>query len=342
MKSNKIVRGSLVLLGIAALVATSGSVYQIWATAADMRTHPAPGRLIDVDGLRYHLNCMGIGSPTVILEAGLGESSLSWYPVQAEIAKTTRVCAYDRAGLGWSDGMSEPMSPEQVAKTLHRLLQNAAIKPPFILVGHSRGGLFCRSFYHQFPDEIKGMVLVDSVHDNAAAREFEFARWDYFLQKIQLIIALPLSKMGFIRMMGWANADRQPSPLPGDILAAKTAVQNRTATARAVVNEITVMRKSLDPATPPPASLGSLPLVVLTSGKGIDVELAKQNAVAKNRSVENAAAIAQTEKVLQEELAALSSNSKHLIATKSGHLIMYDQPDLVINAVTDMVKAVRP
>ncbi|MHB8472245.1 MAG: alpha/beta hydrolase [Gammaproteobacteria bacterium] len=341
MKANKIIRGSLVLLGIAALVATGGSVYQVWATAHDMNAHPAPGKMIDVGNLHYHLNCMGTGSPTVILEAGLGENSLSWYPVQADIAKTTRVCAYDRAGLGWSDGANDPMSPEQVARNLQKLLQNAVIEPPFILVGHSRGGLFSRSFYHQFPDEVKGMVLVDSVHDNAAAREFVYARWDYFIQKIQITIALPLSKIGVIRIMGWANADRQPSPLPIEILAAKTAVQNRTATARAVVNEIIVMRKSLDPAIPPPASLGSLPLVVLTSGKCISVELAKQKAMAKNKSVENAVAIAQTEKVLQQELAALSSNSKHVIAEKSGHFIMYDQPDLVINTVTDMVKAVR-
>lgn len=179
-----------------------------------MKAYPVPGKMINVDDLRYHLNCMGTGSPTVILEAGLGESSLSWYPVQAEIAKTTQVCAYDRAGLGWSDGANDPMSPEQVARSLHKLLQNAVIESPFILVGHSRGGLFSRSFYHQFPDEVKGMVLVDSVHDNAAAREFVYAKWEYFIQKIQITLALPLSKIGVIRILGWANADRQPSPLP--------------------------------------------------------------------------------------------------------------------------------
>lgn len=338
MNFDKPIRRSLIVLGIVIAIVVYGSFYQARSTANDLKAHPAPGRLVNVNGLKYHLHCMGAGSPAVVLEAGLGESSLSWYPVQAEIAKTTRVCAYDRAGLGWSEGADDPMSPEQVAENLHTLLQNAGIEPPFILVGHSRGGLFCRSFYHQFPEEVKGMILVDSVHDNAAARELPYARWGYFKQKIQIVIALPLSEIGFIRMMGWADADRHPSPLPTDIVAAKTAVQNRTATARAVVNEITVMRKSLDPATPPPASLGTLPLVVLTSGRRTNIELAKREAIDSNRSIENAIALAQTEQVLQQELAALSSNNRHIIAERSGHFIMYDQPDLVIDAVTGMLK----
>ena len=341
MKSHKLLFGSLVSLWIVALTALTGVFYQAWATSNDLKTYPAPGRMLDVHGLSYHLRCMGSGSPTVVLEAGLGESSLSWYPVQAKLAEATRVCAYDRAGLGWSDGTNDSMSPEQVAANLNALLQNAAIEPPFILVGHSRGGLYSRSFYHQFPSAVKGMVLIDSVHDNAPARELPYAREEYLKQKIQTAIAVPLSKIGFIRLMGWANADRQPSPLPANILAAKTAVQNRSATAQAVVNEITVMRKGLDPTTPRPASLGNLPLVVLTSGKGIDVEAAKRNAIAKNKSVENAAAIAETQKILQLELTALSSNSKQVIAEKSGHFIMYDQPDLVVNTVTDMVRTAK-
>lgn len=341
VKSHKLIFGSLIALCIVALTALAGVFYQAWATSNDLKTHPAPGRMVGVHGSSYHLRCMGSGSPTVILEAGLGESSLIWYPVQAAIAETTRVCAYDRAGLGWSDGTNDSMSPEQVAANLKTILQNAAIEPPFILVGHSRGGLYSRSFYHQFPSAVKGMVLIDAVHDNGPARELPYARWEYFKQKIQITIAVPLSKIGFIRLMGWANADRQPSPLPVKILAAKTAVQNRSATAQAVVNEITIMRKNLDPTTPRPASLGNLPLVVLTSGKRIDVELAKRNAIAKNKSVENALAIAETEKILQQELTALSSNSKQVIAEKSGHFIMYDQPDLVVNTVTDMVRTAK-
>ncbi|MEN9501217.1 MAG: hypothetical protein RI964_502 [Pseudomonadota bacterium] len=330
-------RDILIFTGIGCFVAFIGSIYQIRATTADLNKHPAPGRMVSVNGLNYHLNCIGTGFPTIILEAGLGESSLSWHPVQAKLAQTTQVCAYDRAGLGWSDPTDEPMPPEHVATNLDVLLRNASIKPPFVFVCHSRGGIFCRNFYHQFPREVKGLVLVDSTHEQSPFREYRYAKVDYFKQQVQMLIAPVLSRIGIIRLMGWANADRQPSPLPPDILAAKTAVQNRTDTTLAVVNEIAVMRKGLDSSTPPPPSLGDLPLVVLTSGKGIDSELAEREAKASNSSVENAVAIARIERTAQQELAALSSNSKHVIAEKSGHFIMYDQPDLLISNVLELL-----
>lgn len=334
-------RGILIFVGICGLAALIGGVYQVRATAADLKAYPAPGRMVNVNGLNYHLNCIGTGFPVIILEAGLGESSLSWYPVQAKLAQTTQVCAYDRAGLGWSDPTDDPMSPEQVATNLDVLLRNASIKPPFVFVCHSRGGIFCRSFYHQFPSAVKGLVLVDSTHEQSPFREYRFAKVDYFKQQMQMLVAPLLSRIGMIRLMGWANADRRPSPLPPDVLAAKTAVQNRTDTTLAVVNEIALMRKGLDSSTLPPPSLGNLPLVVLTSGKGIDSALAEREAKASNSSVENAVAVARIERTAQQELAALSSNSKHVIAEKSGHFIMYDQPDLLVDNVLALLNAVR-
>lgn len=339
--SSLLVRGLLGFFGICCLAGIVGSLYNMQATAADLKAHPAPGRMVNVNGLNYHLNCTGTGSPTSILEAGLGESALSWYPVQAKLAQTTQVCAYDRAGLGWSDPADGPMSPEQVATNLHTLLRNASIMSPFVLVCHSRGGIFCRQFYRQFPSEVKGLVLVDSTHEQGAFREYPYAQADYFKQRIQIAIAPLLSRIGVIRLMGWANADRQPSSLPTDMLAAKTAVQNRTDTTLSIVNEITEMRKGLDPSTPPPASLGNLPLVVLTAGNGIDSALAEREAKTSNGSVENAVAVARIERTSQEELAALSSNSKHVIADKSGHFIMYDQPDLLVSNVLELLNSVR-
>lgn len=330
-----------VFSGLCCLVAIVGGIYQFRATTTDLKAHPAPGRMINVNGLNYHLNCTGTGSPTIILEAGLGESALSWYPVQAKLAQTTQVCAYDRAGLGWSDPADEPMSPEQVATNLHTLLRNGSITPPFVLVCHSRGGIFCRNFYHQFPNEVHGLVLVDSTHEQAPFREYLFAKNDYIKQSIQMTIAPLLSRIGIIRIMGWANADRLPSPLPGDVLAAKTAIQNRTDTTLAVVNEIAVMRRGLDVSTPPPAVLGNLPLVVLTSGKGIDLALAEREAKASNSSIDDAVAVARITDTLQRELAALSSNGKQVIAEKSGHFIMYDQPDLLVSNVLGLLDAVH-
>jgi pimeloyl-ACP methyl ester carboxylesterase len=335
-RPNYFIRSLLILVSVIVLAAIIGSLYQARATANDLKAHPAPGQRVNVDGLMYHLNCLGTGSPTVILEAGLGESSLSWSPIQAEIAKATRVCAYDRAGLGWSDGTSQQMSSKQVAVSLHELLQAANITAPYLVVGHSRGGIFVRSFYQQFPSEVQGMVLIDSTHENAPLRSLSYVGNYYQWQKAQMLLGVFLAQVGILRLSGITDAARQHPPLAPDVILAKTAVQNRTATARAFANEIFVMqREGLDPSTPPPASLGDLPLVVLSASQSVASDLAQQN------TNNNAVALAQLELSEQQELAALSSNSQFILVKNSGHYIMWDQPDLVINTIVNMVKAIR-
>src|SRR5215213_6006374 len=125
------------LLGLLLLGARSESV----AEDADVRAYPPPGQLVDVGGYRLHLNCAGTGSPTVVIDAGWGDWSASWSSwVQPEVAKTMRVCTYDRAGMGWSEAGPLPRTAEQFTKELHSLLQRAAIPGPYVLVGHSMGG----------------------------------------------------------------------------------------------------------------------------------------------------------------------------------------------------------
>ena len=140
-----------------------GAVYELAAEAADARTYPPPGQLVDVGGYRLHIYCMGTGSPTVVIEAGLGDWSTMWGSVQAEAAKTTQVCAYDRAGSGWSDSGPLPRDAGQFAKELHTLLQKADLPGPFVLVGHSLGGLPVRVFAGEYPAEVAGVVLIDSM-----------------------------------------------------------------------------------------------------------------------------------------------------------------------------------
>ena len=113
-------------------------------------------------GYSLHIQCVGTGSPTVVLDAGLGGTSLDWNLVQTEIGPTTQVCAYDRAGMGWSDTGPAPRTPGQIARELHTLLTNAGIPGPYVLVGHSAGGKNVRMFALQYPDEVAGMVLVDA------------------------------------------------------------------------------------------------------------------------------------------------------------------------------------
>jgi pimeloyl-ACP methyl ester carboxylesterase len=161
-------RGCLVWLGraIVSIIGLTlvGAIYESLAEAADAKAYPPPGQLVDVGGYRLHINCTGTGSPTVVIDAGLGDWSTTWGGyVQPEVAKTTRVCTYDRAGMGWSEAGPLPRDAAQFAKELHTLLQNANIPGPYVMVGHSLGGLPVRLFTDMYPSEVAGVVLIDSM-----------------------------------------------------------------------------------------------------------------------------------------------------------------------------------
>jgi len=124
---------------------------------------PPPGRFVTVDGARLHLWCIGQGTPTVVLEPGLGGTTLTWSWLQPELAKFTRVCSYDRPGLGWSEALDTPRTGRSQARTLHKLLTAAGETGPFVMVGHSLGGAYARLYRSQFRNEVQGLVLLDSV-----------------------------------------------------------------------------------------------------------------------------------------------------------------------------------
>src|SRR6185369_8621115 len=154
-------RGLAALLGLALV----GYIYESLAEAADARAYPPPGQLVDVGGYRLHINCTGSGNPTVVIVAGAGDWSTTWGGVvQPEVAKTTRVCTYDRPGLGWSEAGSLPSDAARFARELHALLQNANVPGPYVMVGHSLGGLGVRVFVHEYASEVAGVVLLESMN----------------------------------------------------------------------------------------------------------------------------------------------------------------------------------
>src|SRR4029453_11162956 len=158
-----------ILLGLLALIvllAASSVTYEAIMAVGDTKRYPPPGQLVDVDGHRLHLHCVGQGSPTVVLDAGLGAFSLDWGAVQPEIAMTTRVCAYDRAGLGWSEPGPRPRSPQQFADELYTLLTNAGVEGPYLLVAPSISGKTARLFAGLHPNQVSGMVLIDARHES--------------------------------------------------------------------------------------------------------------------------------------------------------------------------------
>jgi pimeloyl-ACP methyl ester carboxylesterase len=142
-------------------LAIAGMIYQTAATESDQRKHPAPGLLVNVNGIKMHIYCMGEGSPTIILDHAGGGSSMDWALIQPKLAEHTRVCAYDRAGFSWSDYNPAPRTLAQQVNELHELLKGANETGPYLLVGHSYGARVDRVFAATYPNEVAGMVLLD-------------------------------------------------------------------------------------------------------------------------------------------------------------------------------------
>src|SRR4051794_1077652 len=151
-------------------LASIGAGYETVAEATDAHAHRMPGQLVDVGGHRLHLSCTGTGSPTVVLEAGGGEmaANLGW--ITPAIARSTRVCVYDRAGRGWSEPTDAPQDGIGIATDLHTLLHRAGVPGPYVLAGHSFGGLYVRIFTAHYPDEVAGLVLIDSTASRGPAK----------------------------------------------------------------------------------------------------------------------------------------------------------------------------
>src|SRR5215208_837342 len=189
--------GRALLWLIVALLALAvfGAIYQAIATERAERAYPPPGEMVDVGGYSLHINCVGQGSPTVVLDGGLGEWSAQWVLVQQEVSDTTRVCAYDRAGMGWSQSGPEPRDAKQVAGELHALLEGAGIDGPYVLVGHSFGGLYMQTYAARYPEEVVGVALIESSHPEQFSRLPE-ARNSYEQIKLLYTVASLLAPIG--------------------------------------------------------------------------------------------------------------------------------------------------
>lgn len=317
-KSSSKARGCLQWLGIgfASLVGVLlvGYIYESIAEAADAKAYPPPGQLVDVGGYRLHINCTGSGSPTVVIEAGLGDWSTGWGYVQSEVAKTTRVCTYDRAGWGWSDAGPLPRDAAQFAKELHTLLQNANVPGPYVMVGHSLGGLAVRVFVHDYASEVAGVVWVDSMSPNQFNPSPIAAQSQTNTQGQPFSVPALLARFGIVRLLA-RPLGIMPSGTPDEKAYFSRMV--RTQNAQTLTNESQGMPASGAEASAV-KSFGDLPLIVLT---------AKLNPIKGWQE-------------WQAELLQLSSNSQQLFA-ESDHNIHFEKPDAAVAAILQMIQQVR-
>jgi pimeloyl-ACP methyl ester carboxylesterase len=342
-------RGAIGVVIFLVIVLVAGLIYQATASASDLKKYPPPGELYDVGDYRLHLYCTGDaspanatgeGSPTVILEAGSGFPALTWYLVQKEVRGFSRVCSYDRPGYGWSDSASGPLSPAQVATDLHKLLETAGVPGPYILVGHSAGGYYIRAYVNQYPSEVVGMVLVDAAYE----QQDRLYPPEFIKLMNNSAAMLPLCQImapfGGMRIMKILNALLPANLLPEDVEGAFLSTIHRTSYCKSMANETEAVA-SFRSHPDLPNSLGDLPLIVLSAGISADEEYAQMGGARSGISREVYAKVYEANQEMQKELASLSTHGQQVLATESGHLIHYTQPDLVIDAIHTIFEQVR-
>ncbi len=324
---------------LASIVAAGGlfaGLAQAAPDPAQQRAFALPHQLVDVGGHRLNLHCSGSGAVTVVFEAPPGDGAWAWWAVQPAVALKTRACVYDRAGLGFSDPATRAGTSANAVDDLHALLAAAGVKPPFVLVGNSLGGANVQLYAWRYPDEVKGLVLVEPLHEDEPARlgaasDGKIAQFE--ASEVALLKACTAeSEKGFAaggEMLANCTGGLLPS-YGRELAAAHLAGELSPAYWHAASSE----RESfdLDRAQLRSArrSFGDLPLVVLTRGVSPFAAPGKPPS-ALSKAVEAA------NRTMQDEVARLSTRGERRDVPGAGHLVQDDRPEAVVKAVEDVL-----
>ncbi|MBZ5610307.1 MAG: alpha/beta hydrolase [Acidobacteriia bacterium] len=332
----------LLIAGLFALLILCGMAYQAIGAALDRRRFPPPGRMLDIGGRRLHLIDSGQGGPSVIFESGISASCLNWTHVRTQVAGFTRACAYDRASLGWSDPAPAPRVASAIVDDLHALLAAAKIPPPYVLVGHSFGGLLIRAYGATHPDQVAGLVLIDPLapsewldlapaQSRMLGRGVKLSRRGALLARIGLVrFSLGLLSNGGRRI---AKAIARVSSGSGE-----SVISRLVGEVRKMPREVWPMvqahwcqpesfqgmadyLESLPASSAEAAALAppsTIPVIVLSAGHSTPAQLAQR-----------------------EELARHALHGRHVVASNSGHWIHLDEPELIVHSIQEMFELIR-
>ncbi|WP_315724029.1 alpha/beta fold hydrolase [Sphingosinicella rhizophila] len=322
----------LLLLGLILLLLIFGAGYEALSRRSAAQSFPAPGKLVDIGGRDIHLNCKGRGSPTIILESALDlTGSLDWMPVHEALARNSRTCSYDRAGIMWSDAKSTPQDGNAVAEDLHAALAAAGERGPFVLVGHSIGGPYAMIYTRKYPSDVAGMVLVDAVHPEQLER-FEQAGLN-----IQLIP--PSSTLNMLSATRWLGLPRKMMQVEGPgIPPAIKGPMNAYAgiSIPGWKSEFEGFHRTMRDANAA-RDFGDRPLVILTATKPQSVAELTGFGLTQAQGV----TLRRVWREMHDEQEKWSNRSSQMLLPDSSHAVPWDRPDAVIAAVGQVVDAVR-
>jgi pimeloyl-ACP methyl ester carboxylesterase len=323
----------------------AGFVYQCIGTHRDRLRYAAEGRFVNIGrGSRLYLLEQGSGGPTVLFEAGIGATNLNWRRIQKTVSDFTGTASYDRTGLGFSSPCRSPRTPVNIAMELHDMLKGAAIKPPYILVGHSFGGLVMRRYALLFPEEVMGVILVDPMRceewpplDPSKQKQIDLGR--RLIRYAQPIALCGLTRLAVTSLFRRSTRKKKNNKITGDLSGA-TVSGGRHVISR-VKDEVGKMPREVWPVVAAhwsspgfysgmrsyiesiPASvremrdaapIREIPVTVLTPGKSMPLSI--------------------------ECLAQIGNNVQQVIAPASAHWIHLDEPDLVVSSIRQMLDAV--
>lgn len=285
-------------------------------------THPnpevPPGQRLDLGGYHLHVYQAGSGQPSVIFEAGLGSSLLMWTHIQQAVAQHTHTLSYDRAGMGWSDNHNAPRTPEQITHELNQLLTLTKLTPPYILVGHSLGGLMVRAFAQQHPEKVKALVLVDSSYE----RQFETIKYSGILQSVSLFsmrVSAFLARFArFRRMVGEKSVEPLQAFFPQETLAQMSYTAGLQQSFKSMVQQMKDFPAYFGPNHRIPDQFGDLPLRVLAAAESV----LHQPAIGGVNPADVNALHLQN----QQRMAQMSTNGQYIAVPGATHLSIVANP----------------
>ncbi|WP_427135162.1 alpha/beta fold hydrolase [Pseudarthrobacter sp. S9] len=326
------------LAGCVALGALSVG-YQAVATGLDRRRFPPPGALVDIGGRRLHLWRAGSGAPAVVVVTALCAAALEWAPVQRALARDTTVCLYDRPGLGWSQARPRLETVTGMAEDLDRVLRAGRVPPPYIVVGHSLGGMVARVYAARHPDRMAGLVLVDTPHD----RQFERAgqlldrrsRTRRLASRV-LSGVRQAAPLGLVRLGADLGIARKPRAeaqqrYPGAPIGLGLALQLRTRHRCSLIGEVHALLTAGPAVREHAPGLGDLPLTVITRAAY------QPDPAASGRTGAGTAAALKLWADLQADFVSLSTRGTLVIAEHAGHHVHRDEPEQIIRAVRQII-----